>query len=72
MLEELYRLAVDEGGIWCCLCIYLIIHQQKKQNALEKWVKDEVIVSINASTKVMTEIKEHIDVHQDRRHNRDS
>ena len=58
MLEELYMLAIDGGGIWCVLCIYLIVHQQRKQNALEAWVKEEVITAINASTEVMTQIRE--------------
>ncbi len=58
MLEELYKLAIDGGGIWCVLCIYLIVHQQRKQNALEAWVKEEVITAINASTEVMTQIRE--------------
>jgi len=72
MLENIWTLAINEGGIWCCLCVYLIVHQQRKQNALEKWVKEEVIVSINTSNKVMSEIKEYMYGHKNNRHYRDS
>lgn len=65
MLEKLYTLAIEGGGIWCCLCIYMIIKQQRKYDALEKWVKEEVITAINASTKVMMDIKEKFDADRD-------
>jgi hypothetical protein len=58
MIETLWEVAVKEGGIWCVLCIYLILHQQRKYTDLEKWVKTEVIAAITASTTTMIKIEE--------------
>lgn len=69
MLEKLYELAIDGGGIWCVLCVYLIVRQNQRYEKLEQWVKEEVITAINAATHVMTEIKERMDADK---HDRDS
>jgi len=61
MLDSLYQMAIEGGGIWCVLCIYLIICQKRKYDELEAWVKEEVITAIRASTEVMKDIKERMD-----------
>lgn len=61
MLDSLYQMAIEGGGIWCVLCIYLIIRQKRKYDELEAWVKEEVITAIRASTEVMKDIKERMD-----------
>ena len=61
MLEQIWKLAIDDGGIWCCLCIYMIIVNNKKNKELEDWVREEVVTAINASTAAMTQIKEIVD-----------
>lgn len=61
MLEQLWQLAIDDGGIWCCLCVYMIINNNKKNKELESWVREEVVTAINASTAAMTQIKEIVD-----------
>lgn len=61
MLHQLWELAINEGGIWCILCVYMIITNNKKNKELEDWVREEVITAINASTAAMKEIKEAVD-----------
>jgi hypothetical protein len=66
MFEQLVEL-IGANGIWCGLCVFLIYRQNKRFEALQDWVQSEVIVALNASTKVMTDIKEKLDAHKNDR-----
>lgn len=50
---------VKSGGPWAVLCGWLIFKQDKRQSALENWVRETVITCINDNTAVM---KENIEV----------
>lgn len=60
-MEQLYELAVKGGGIWCVLCIHLIIMQNRKYSSLETWVREKVTTALSDNTAVMKEVKEKLD-----------
>ena len=61
MLDQLWKLAIEDGGIWCCLCVYMVVYNNKKNKELEAWVREEVITAIQASTAALVQIKEVVD-----------
>ena len=71
MLERLYELAIDGGGIWCGLCVYLIIRQHQRYDKLEEWVKEEVLQALNAATNAIEQIKEKLNANSNDRDPRD-
>jgi hypothetical protein len=65
MFEKIFDLAINDGGIWCVLCVYMIYVQGKKLTALEDWCKGELIPVLQANTALLKEVKEQL--HADKR-----
>jgi hypothetical protein len=66
MIDQLIEIAMTQG-IWCVLCIYLIVQQNRKLTKLENWVQEKVLVALDDNTKALNTFKEAIDANKDRR-----
>lgn len=58
MIDQIIEKVIEQGGIWCALCVYMILSSNRRFNALEKEVRDNLSGTIQANTIALNEFKE--------------
>ena len=58
MIDQLIDKVIDQGGIWCCLCVYMILYTNKKYTILEKEVRTTLKEALEKNTKALNKVKE--------------
>lgn len=64
MVDQLVEKVIEHGGIWCCLCVYMIIYTNKKYNALETYVRNTLNETIKTNSDLLSKIEEKIDANK--------
>ena len=58
MIDQLLDKVFTEGGIWCCLCVYMIVYTNKKYSALERDVRTTLKDTLDKNTETLIKIME--------------
>ena len=58
MIDQLISKIVEQGGIWCALCVYMILSSNRRYTALEKEVRDNLSGTIKENTLALKDFKE--------------
>lgn len=61
MIDQLIEKVIEQGGIWCALCVYMILYTNKKYNTLETYVRDTLNTTIKTNSDLLAKIEEKID-----------
>jgi len=61
MIDQIIEKVIEQGGIWCALCVYMILYTNKKYNSLEKEVRDRLSGALDANTAALQLVKETIE-----------
>ena len=58
MIDQIIEKVIEQGGIWCALCVYMILSTNKRYTALEKEVRSHLTDTIKDNTHALKEFKE--------------
>ena len=64
MVDQLIEKVIEQGGIWCALCVYMILYTNKKYNTLERYVRDTLNETIKTNSDLLAKIEEKIDANK--------